>query len=116
MNELVQKGMLVDAVRIQGIEVGHIMMLESEHPFREFDADFFHRFSNLVSMELQKDSAYTRNKGVMYSYFLSDLLKNPGQDASRIRERLRLLGYNLREAFLYRRHPACRTQHLRSAA
>ena len=99
VNELVQKGMLVDAVRIQGIEVGHIMMLESEHPFREFDADFFHRFSNLVSMELQKDSAYTRNKGVMYSYFLSDLLKNPGQDASRIRERLRLLGYNLREAF-----------------
>lgn len=99
VNELVQKGMLVDAVRIQGIEVGHIMMLESEHPFREFDADFFHRFSNLVSMELQKDSAYTRNKGVMYSYFLSDLLRNPGQDASRIRERLRLLGYNLKETF-----------------
>lgn len=99
VNELVQKGMLVDAVRIQGIEVGHIMMLESERPFRDFDADFFHRFSNLVSMELQKDSAYTRNKGVMYSYFLSDLLKNPGQDASRIRERLRLLGYNLKDTF-----------------
>ena len=39
VNELVQKGMLVDAVRIQGIEVGHIMMLESERPFRDFDAD-----------------------------------------------------------------------------
>lgn len=99
VNELVQKGMLVDAVRIQGIEVGHIMMLESEHPFRDFDADFFHRFSNLISMELQKDSAYARNKGVMYSYFLSDLLKNPGQDASKIRQRLRLLGYNLKETF-----------------
>lgn len=99
VNELVQKGMLVDAVRIQGIEVGHIMMLESEHPFRDFDADFFHRFSNLISMELQKDSAYARNKGVMYSYFLSDLLKNPGQDASKIKQRLRLLGYNLKEAF-----------------
>lgn len=98
-NELAQKGMLADAVRIQGIEVGHIMMLESEHPFREFDADFFHRFSNLISMELQKDSAYARNKGVMYSYFLSDLLKNPGQDASKIRQRLQILGYNLKETF-----------------
>ncbi len=98
-NDLAQKGMLVDAVRIQEIEVGHIMMLESEHPFRDYDADFFHRFSNLVSMELQKDSAYARNKGVMYSYFLSDLLTNPGQDASKIRQRLRLLGYNLKETF-----------------
>ncbi len=99
INELIQKGMLVDAVRIQGIEVAHIMMLESERPFRDFDADFFHRFSNLISMELQKDSAYARNKGVMYSYFLSDLLNNPGQDAARIRQRLQMLGYNLKETF-----------------
>lgn len=99
VSDVVDKGMLVDAVRIQGIEVGHIMMLESERPFRDFDADFFHRFSNLISMELQKDSAYARNKGVMYSYFLSDLLDNPGQDVSRIRQRLRLLGYNLKETF-----------------
>ena len=45
--------MLVDAVKIQGIEVAHIMMLESEQPFHEYDPDFFHRFSNLVSLELQ---------------------------------------------------------------
>ena len=44
VNSLVKKGMLVDAVHIQGVEVGHVMMLESEHPFREYDPDFFHRF------------------------------------------------------------------------
>lgn len=99
MNKLVQKGMLIDAVHIQDIEVGHIMMLEWEHPFREFDQDFFHRFSKLVSMELQKDSAYSRNKGVMYSYFLADLLKNPMQNASDMKERLKTLGYNLKETF-----------------
>ena len=33
VNDLVGKGMLVDAVKIQGIEVAHIMMLESEQPF-----------------------------------------------------------------------------------
>lgn len=99
INELVQKGMLVDAIHIQDVEVGHIMMLESEHPFREFDSDFFHRFGKLVSMELQKNSAYSRNKGVMYSYFLADLLKNPKQNVSDIRERLKILGYNLKETF-----------------
>lgn len=99
VNELVQKGMLVDAVHIQNVEVGHVMMLESEHTFREFDPDFFHRFCSLVSMELQKDSAYTRNKGVMYSYFLADLLKNPGKNVSDIKERLKILGYRLKETF-----------------
>ena len=91
--------MLVDAVRIQGIEVGHLMMLESEHPFREFDSDFFHRFSKLVSMELQKDSAYARNKGVMYSYFLADLLKNPKHNITDMKKRLELLGYHLKDSF-----------------
>lgn len=99
VNELVQTGMLVDAVRIQGIEVGHIMMMESEHPFREFDSDFFHRFSKLVSMELQKDSAYVRNKGVMYSYFLADLLKNPKHNITDMKKRLELLGYHLKDSF-----------------
>ena len=99
VNELVHKGMLIDVVHIQNVEVGHVMMLESEHPFREFDPDFFHRFCKLVSMELQKNSAYSRNKGVMYSYFLADLIKNPRQNVSDIRERLKLLGYNLKETF-----------------
>lgn len=99
VNELVGKGMLVDAVHIQDVEVGHVMMLESEHPFREYDPDFFHRFCKLVSMELQKNSAYSRNKGVMYSYFLADLLNNPKQNVSDIKERLKVLGYRLKETF-----------------
>lgn len=86
-------------MHIQGVEVGHVMMLESEHPFREYDPDFFHRFCKLVSMELQKNSAYSRNKGVMYSYFLADLLKNPRQNVSDIKERLKILGYSLKETF-----------------
>lgn len=98
-NNLIQQGMMIDAVHIQDIEVAHVMMLESEHAFREFDGDLFHRFCKLVSMELQKSSAYSRNKGVMYSYFLADLLKNPQHDIVEIKERLKLLGYSLKETF-----------------
>lgn len=99
VNQLVHTGMLVDAVHIQDVEVGHVMMMESQHPFREYDADFFHRFCKLVSMELQKDSAYSRNRGVMYSYFLADLLKNPRQNVADIKDRLKVLGYSLKETF-----------------
>jgi hypothetical protein len=100
VNELVDKGMLINAVHIQGIEVGHVMMMESEHPFREFDSDFFYRFCELISIELQKDPAYANNKGVMYSYFLSDLLKNPEENIVQVSDRLTSLGYDLKK-YLY---------------
>ena len=66
-NSHVDMGMLVDNVVMQDIEVGHVMMLESAQPFRDFDADLFHRFSLLVSIELQKDTTFTSHKGLMYS-------------------------------------------------
>jgi sugar diacid utilization regulator len=98
-NELIEKAMLIDVVEIQGIEIGHVMMLESEHAFHDFDKEFFHRFSKLISMELQKDSAFRRNKGVMYSYFLADLIKHPSKDTNEIRNRLHAMGYHLKETF-----------------
>lgn len=98
-NKLIERGMLIAAVNIQNIEIGHVMMLESEHDFRTFDKEFFHRFSKLISMELQKDSAFRRNKGVMYSYFLSDLIKHPSKNTNEIRNRLKIMGYDLQETF-----------------
>lgn len=98
-SEVAKQGMLVDALTIQDIEVGHIMMLESQQPFREFDADFFHRFGKLVSMELQKSSAYAHNKGVMYSYFLSDLIKDSRRNAKDARKRMKMLGRSFHDSF-----------------
>ncbi len=98
-NELVQKGTLIDAVEIQGVCIGHVMMLESEHAFYDFDKEFFHRFSKLISMELQKDSSFRQNKGVMYSYFLIDLIKHPKKHTNDILERLKAMGYHLKETF-----------------
>lgn len=98
-NELIQKGMLIDTIQIQDIEIGHVMMLESEHVFRDFDREFFHRFSKLLSMELQKDTAFRRNKGVIYSYFLTDLIKHPAKNTKEIRKRLKAMGYELKDSF-----------------
>ncbi len=98
-NTLYNESMLIDSIYMQGIEIGHVMLQESERKFNEFDHILLHRYSQLVSMELQKDSTFTQNKGVMYSYFLADLLKNPANHSNQVRERLISLGYNMKEDF-----------------
>lgn len=95
-NSQLDQQMLIDSIRIQGIEIGHVMIQESEHPFSEFDAELLHRFSRLLSIELQKDSVFTNNKGVMYSYFLADLLKNPHENTAAVEKRITAMGYKLK--------------------
>lgn len=96
-NPLHGKGMLVDAITINNIEVGHVMLYEQDHPFQEFDSIMLHRTSRIISMELQKNSFITMNKGFMYSYFLADLLDNPETNYSSVIERLSILNYDLKE-------------------
>lgn len=95
-NEMVGHGTLISAIHLDGIEVGHIMLQESEHKFRETDAELLYNFSRLVSIELQKSSVFTDNKGVMYSYFLADLLKNPDTNVNAVKNRLKILGFKLK--------------------
>ncbi|MDF2872554.1 MAG: hypothetical protein K0R05_4129 [Anaerocolumna sp.] len=96
VNPLHNKGMLVDAITINNIEVGHVMLYEQDRPFGEFDSILLHRTSRIISMELQKDSFITANKGFMYSYFLAELLDNPKNNYSTVKERLQTIGYDLK--------------------
>lgn len=96
-NEIAGHGTLTSSIQIDGIEVGHIMIQESEHKFRETDAELLYHFTRLVSIELQKNTVFTDNKGVMYSYFLADLLKNPTSNVTNIKKRLKTLGFNLKD-------------------
>lgn len=96
-NPLHEKGMLVDAITINNIEVGHVMLYELNQTFHEFDDIMLHRTSRIISMELQKNSFITSNKGFMYSYFLADLLDNPEINYAAVTERLSVLGYDLKD-------------------
>jgi sugar diacid utilization regulator len=93
---MAQQGTLISAIHIDGIEVGHIMIQESEHKFKDTDPEFLFNFARLVSMELQKNSVFTDNKGVMYSYLLAELLKNSTSNVNVIRQRLDTLGFKLK--------------------
>jgi len=96
-NPLISHGTLIGAVCIQDIEVGHLMLQESNHPMNEYDPALFQRFARLVAMELQKSSFFSDNRGVMYSYFLADLLRDSPTSSASIKERLSTLGYHMKE-------------------
>ena len=95
-NEMIGHGTMISNIKMDGIEVGHIMIQESVHHFKETDSELLYHFTRLVSMELQKNSVFKDNKGVMYSYFLADLLKNPSSNANLVKKRLENLGFKLK--------------------
>lgn len=97
MNPYHNKCMMADSITINNIEVGHIMSYELDQKFSEFDNVLLHRIGRIISMELQKNSFFNANKGIMYSYFLADLLDNPEHNYSSVKERLALMGYQLHE-------------------
>ncbi len=96
-NPLHGRGMIADDIKINNIEVGHIMIYELDRPFNDYDSIMLHRMSRLVSMELQKNSFFTANKGLMYSYFLVDLLDKPNINYASVKERLTVMGYKIKD-------------------
>ncbi|MBO5657213.1 MAG: helix-turn-helix domain-containing protein [Agathobacter sp.] len=96
-NHMAGFGTLTSAIHIDGIEVGHIMIQESEHKFKDTDGEFLFNLARLVSMELQKNSVFTNNKGVMYSYLLAELLKPNNNNVRIVQQRLDSLGYKLKD-------------------
>ncbi len=87
----------MDDIKINNIEVGHVMLYELDQPFSDFDNLMLHRTSRLISMELQKNSFFNANKGIMYFYFLADLLDNPNLNYASLKERLSVMGYHLKD-------------------
>ncbi len=96
-NPVLGGGSLIDLIKIHSVEIGHVMMFESNTPFTRFDSAILTRLAGIISLELQKRSFYKNNKGVMYSYFLADLLENGVLNYQNASERLKILGFTLKE-------------------
>lgn len=96
-NTVLGSGTLIDIIRIHNVEIGHIMMFESKQPFTNLDKVIITRLSSIISLELQKSNLYKKNRGIMYSYFLADLLKNGTSNYKTTVQRLNLLGFTLNE-------------------
>jgi sugar diacid utilization regulator len=73
------------------------MMYEGDKPFTRLDRTLFSRLAAIVSLELQKKRFFKNNRGVMYSYFLADLLNNGTRSHQNAGQRLQVMGFTLKE-------------------
>ena len=75
--------------------VGHVSVLEKRNPFNENTAILLKHFSKIVSCEMQRNSYLNNTKGMLYEFFLIDLLEGKIRDRMVIEERMKSLGLSL---------------------
>lgn len=81
-------------IYLNGVEVGHIDVMEQNHPFADGDFELLQFLSELVALELQKNDFYKANRGFMHSFFLSELLDGQIPDTEIVNLRLQHLNWN----------------------
>lgn len=92
-------GWMFKTIKIQNIEIGVVALAEVFRPFRKYDYELLERFSKLIAIELEKIDFYKSNKGVMYNYFLADLISNKIHNREIIYNRLSYLDWKLSSHF-----------------
>lgn len=90
---------LFRSIKIHNLEVGHVAVVETNHPFREIDYELLDRFSKLIAIEMEKSDFYKSNKGVMFNYLLSDLLSGKMQNKKSLQQRLGYLEWKMYRYF-----------------
>ena len=81
-----------ESIRIHHAVVGYICVRGTVREFTEDDLEFIDVFSKMLSIEMQKDSAYRHPTGLRYEYFLTELLEGHFDRAEYIAGHLIQLG------------------------
>ena len=89
------KAWLFKSVKIHGIAVADIALVENDRQFRELDRELLERFSQIIAIEMEKTDFYKENRGIMFNYFLSDLLSDKIQNKKEVMQRVRILDLKL---------------------
>ena len=80
-------GWLFRTIKIHNITVGHVGLVENNRPFRNIDYELLDRFSKLIALEMEKNDFLKETPGVMFIYFLDDLLSGKLQNLKAINKR-----------------------------
>ncbi len=90
---------LFTTVKIHGIAVANIALVDNVRPFKETDYEILNRFNQIVAIEMEKNNFYKDNKGVMYSYLINDLLNGKSNNKKSLLQRLETLDWKVYEWF-----------------
>lgn len=83
---------LFKAVRINHTSIADIAIVDDNRPFRYIDFKLIDLLSKMISLEMQKDEYFTRNKNNNYSYFIQDLIEGRLNNKETILHRAAMLG------------------------
>ncbi len=90
---------IIADVQLHGITVGTVALVDNNRPFRELDWELLERFRKILAVEMEKNDFYQNNRGVMYNYFLGDLLSGKIQDNKTIFQRAHILNWKMYQWF-----------------
>lgn len=85
--------MMYYAIRIHKNAAGYICILERSRKFTKRDEGFVAVLSQMLSVEMQKNSFFAEKAGLKYEYFLTDLVEGNYNNPDEIRQRMHQLGY-----------------------
>ena len=90
---------LFKAVKLHNIAVADIAIVDNNRPFRDLDYELLERFAKIVAIEMEKNEFYKDNKGIMYNYFLADILSGKLQNKHAIEQRTKFLNWKMYKWF-----------------
>lgn len=86
-------------VILHEIPIATVAIVDNNRPFRDLDRELLSRFTNIVAVEMEKNDFYKDNRGVMYNYFLGDLISGKVQSKKAIVQRANILNWKMYDWF-----------------
>lgn len=84
---------IFSSIRIQHAVVGYACIRAIVRPFTDKDLEFIQVLSQMLSIEMQKDNAFSNPTGLKYEYFLTELLEGNFERTEAITHQLIQLGH-----------------------
>jgi PucR family transcriptional regulator, proline-responsive transcriptional activator len=89
-----ETSVLHTTIRIDDKVIGFLTVPGYFKPFDENVIEIAGLLSNTLSLEMQKNKFLRNSKGIMYEYFITDLLDGKIHDRETIEERIKFLNWN----------------------
>lgn len=94
-----QHSCIVSNVFIGNKIVAYLTVLEYNRNFESYDVETVEILCSAVSSEMQKNNFFTKTRGMMYEYFIADLLSGNIADNKVVEERIKYLDWNIKRNF-----------------
>jgi sugar diacid utilization regulator len=77
--------------------IGILVIFQDSIELEKLDFELISYFTDIISAEMQKNSFYKDTRGMIYEFFLIDILEGRIKDTLEVETRLKYLDYNLKD-------------------